>query len=70
MCKGGNPNTLKLKIKNNFKSLVLSYAYNTINFWFYNRLPAKLISAFVFTYADCWFSHVAAHLYNTGTVMM
>ena len=24
---------------------------------------AKLICAFVFTYADCWFSHVAAHLF-------
>ena len=36
MCKGGNPNTLKLKIKlwNNFKSLALSYAYKTILFWF------------------------------------
>ena len=22
---------------------------------------AKLICAFVFTYADCWFSHAAAH---------
>ena len=26
-------------------------------------VTAKLICAFVFTYADCWFSHGAAHLY-------
>ena len=25
-------------------------------------VTAKLICAFVFTYADCWFSHVAAHI--------
>ena len=25
-------------------------------------VTAKLICAFVFAYADCWFSHVAAHL--------
>ena len=25
-------------------------------------VTAKLICAFVFTYADCWFSHGAAHL--------
>ena len=24
-------------------------------------VTAKLICAFVFAYADCWFSHVAAH---------
>ena len=39
MCRGGNPYT-RLKIENqanlwnNLKSLVLSYAYNTILFWF------------------------------------
>ena len=25
-------------------------------------VTAKLICAFVFAYADCWFSHVADHL--------
>ena len=25
-------------------------------------VTAKLICAFVFAYADCWFSHVAAHM--------
>ena len=25
-------------------------------------VTAKLICAFVFAYADCWFSHVAAHV--------
>ena len=25
-------------------------------------VTAKLICAFVFAYADCWFSHVAAHI--------
>ena len=27
------------------------------------RVTAKLICVFVFTYADCWFSHEAAHLF-------
>ena len=26
-------------------------------------VTAKLICAFVFAYADCWFSHGAAHLF-------
>ena len=26
---------------------------------------AKLICVFVFAYADCWFSHGAAHLFDT-----
>ena len=26
-------------------------------------VTAKLICAFVFAYEDCWFSHVAAHLF-------
>ena len=25
-------------------------------------LTAKLICAFVFAYADCWFSHAVAHI--------
>ena len=25
-------------------------------------VTAKLICAFVFTYADCWFSHAVAHI--------
>ena len=28
-------------------------------------VTAKLICAFVFAYADCWFSHEAAHLFTT-----
>ena len=28
-------------------------------------VTAKLICAFVFAYADCWFSHEAAHLNTT-----
>ena len=33
-------------------------------------VTAKLICAFVFAYADCWFSHVAAHIiyYMAGQV--
>ena len=27
-------------------------------------VTAKLICAFVFVYADCWFSHEAAHMLN------
>ena len=27
-------------------------------------VTAKLICAFVFTYADCWFSHEAAHMFD------
>ena len=27
-------------------------------------VTAKLICAFVFAYADCWFSHAAAHLFD------
>ena len=27
-----------------------------------SKTKAKLICAFVFAYADCWFSHAAAHL--------
>ena len=27
-------------------------------------VTAKLICAFVFAYADCWFSHATAHLNN------
>ena len=27
-------------------------------------VTAKLICAFVFAYADCWFSHGAAHIVN------
>ena len=27
-------------------------------------VTAKLICAFVFAYADCWFSHEAAHLFR------
>ena len=26
-------------------------------------VTAKLICAFVFAYADCWFSHALAHIY-------
>ena len=30
-------------------------------------VTAKLICVFVFAYADCWFSHEAAHIFsNTG----
>ena len=28
-------------------------------------VTAKLICAFVFVYADCWFSHAAAHVEGT-----
>ena len=28
-----------------------------------NKVTAKLICAFVFAYADCWFSHVAAQIF-------
>ena len=31
-------------------------------------VTAKLICAFVFAYADCWFSHVAAQIINYGTI--
>ena len=27
-------------------------------------VTAKLICAFVFAYADCWFPHAAAHLFE------
>ena len=30
-------------------------------------VTAKLICAFVFAYADCWFSHAAAHIYCGNT---
>ena len=29
-------------------------------------VTAKLICMFVFAYADCWFSHVAAHIFYWG----
>ena len=29
-------------------------------------VTAKLICIFVFAYADCWFSHEAAHIYYTA----
>ena len=29
-------------------------------------VTAKLICAFVFTYADCWFSHVEAQIFYEG----
>ena len=28
-------------------------------------VTAKLICVFVFAYADCWFSHEAAHIFDT-----
>ena len=32
-----------------------------------NKVTVKLICAFVFVYANCWFSHVAAHIiHNEG----
>ena len=31
-------------------------------------VTAKLICAFVFAYADCWFSYPAAHFLYTGTI--
>ena len=31
-------------------------------------VTAKLICAFVFAYADCWFSHKAAHILYTPLV--
>ena len=33
-------------------------------------VTAKLIYAFVFAYADCWFSHVAAHLFKIKFLLM
>ena len=33
-------------------------------------VTAKLISAFVFAYADCWFSHAAAHIVSWPLGMM
>ena len=32
-------------------------------------VTAKLICAFVFAYADCWFSHEAAHREHDGLVL-
>ena len=34
------------------------------------RLTAKLICAFVFAYADCWFSHGAAQINASRVYMM
>ena len=31
-------------------------------------VTAKLLCAFVFAFADCWFSHVVAHYINVVTV--
>ena len=31
-------------------------------------ITAKLICAFVFAYADCWFSHVVAQMFDTVSV--
>ena len=33
-------------------------------------VTAKLICAFVFAYADCWFSHAAAQLFVTRVVSL
>ena len=33
-------------------------------------VTAKLICVFVFAYADCWFSHEAAHLINMFPVVL
>ena len=33
-------------------------------------VTAKLICAFVFAYADCWFSHAAAHLIFKGNFVL
>ena len=33
-------------------------------------VTAKLICAFVFAYADCWFSHAAAHLFVKDSVSL
>ena len=33
-------------------------------------VTAKLICAFVFAYADCWFSHAAAHIFLATAVAM
>ena len=30
-------------------------------------VTVKLICAFVFAYADCWFSHAVAHIYSVQT---
>ena len=32
-------------------------------------VTAKLICAFVFAYADCWFSHEAAHMYEVCCIL-
>ena len=32
-------------------------------------VTAKLISVFVFAYADCWFSHEVAHLFHEDFVI-
>ena len=33
-------------------------------------VTAKLISVFVFAYADCWFSHEEAHLFKLEAVLL